>query len=51
MGNTVPMLFKHYRGLLTEQEAVEHFAILPKDLMPEVKANASEKKEQAAAAS
>ena len=29
MGNTAPMLFKHYRGLLTEKEAAAHFAIMP----------------------
>ena len=29
MCNTAPMLFKHYRGLMTEKEAAAHFAIMP----------------------
>ena len=29
MGNTAPMLFKHYRGLLTEKDASAHFSIMP----------------------
>jgi hypothetical protein len=32
LGNSVPVLESHYKGLATQAEALEHFNLYPEDL-------------------